>query len=145
MNTAPQAYLKTRAMTATPAELRLMLLDGAIRFANQAREGVTKKDYEQSYNGFTKCQNIILELLSALDKSKAPDLCDKLAGLYTFMFNRLVEASFQRSVAIVDEVLKLLEYERQTWALAMAKLGDEAAPATAQSTGAAKPALSITG
>ena len=28
------AYLRTKVMTASPEELRLMLLDGAIRFAN---------------------------------------------------------------------------------------------------------------
>ena len=38
------AYLRTKVMTASPAELRLMLLDGAIKFANQAREGLQAKD-----------------------------------------------------------------------------------------------------
>lgn len=131
-------------MTASPAELRLLLLDGAIRFARQANDGLSGKNYEQAFTGFTKCQNIILELLSALDKSQAPDLCDKLAGLYTFMFNRLIQASSAKSTDMVQEVLKLLEYERETWVLAMAKLNgaSSGSPVAGAPT---SPAVSLTG
>ena len=67
-NTAgSQAYLRTKVMTASPAELRLMLLDGAIRFAEQAKRGYETKDYELSFEGTTKAQAIVLELLKRPD------------------------------------------------------------------------------
>jgi N utilization substance protein A len=51
-----------------------------------------------------------------------PDLCERLHGLYTFMYNELVEASFQRDPARVDTVIQLLEFERETWVMLMRKL-----------------------
>ena len=119
------AYLKTKVMTASPAELRLMLLEGAIKFANQAREGLEKKDYEQSSNGFTSCRNIILELINGIRPEHDPELAERVRALYLFIFKELFEASFEKDIPRVDEVIKLLDYERETWVLLMQKLATE--------------------
>ncbi len=127
MSVATNPYLKTKILTASPAELRLLLLEGALRFAGSARAGLEQRDFEKSFEGFTRCQAILIELLSALNSDHAPDLCAKLSGLYTFMFNRIVEANSTRSTKITDEVIKLLEYECETWRMTMAKLDSESA------------------
>lgn len=129
--TKPNAYLRTRVMTANPAELRLMLFDGAIKFAEQGREGLIEKDFEKAYNGVTRCQAILMELISSLQPEQDPDLCRKLSALYTFMYTRMMNASSERDPAIVDEVLNLLRYERETWSLLMEKLVAENAAASA--------------
>ncbi|MDZ4831478.1 MAG: flagellar export chaperone FliS [Phycisphaerae bacterium] len=123
MSAAPsQAYLKTKVLTATAGELRLMLLDGAVRFAEQTRNGYQSRDYERSYEGTTKCQAILTELLCSLRPERDPDLCSRLAALYTFMYRRMVDASSNKSPEIVEEVLKLLRYERETWSLVLEEL-----------------------
>ena len=121
---APQAYLKTKVLTASPAELRLMLLDGAIRFSEQARRGYESKDFESAFDGTTKAQAILLELINALRPDQAPELCKRLSALYTFMYTSLVQASTTRDVALVDEVIQLLRFEAQFAAMeaALAKL-----------------------
>ncbi|MCP3904958.1 MAG: flagellar export chaperone FliS [Planctomycetes bacterium] len=135
--TTPNPYLRTKVMTASPAELRLMLLDGAIKFLRQGKAGLESQDYEASYTGLSRCQNILMELINALQPEQSPDVCDKLAGLYTFMYTRLINASTERDPAIAQEVLDLLEYERETWVLVMDQLGgpdpatDDAAQAEA--------------
>lgn len=120
-----QSYLRTKVMTASPAELRLMLIDGAVRFAEQARNGLTEKNYEASYTGITKTQSILLELINALRPEHDPSLCDKLSALYTFMYTRLMKAGSDRDPAIVDEVLQLLRFERETWSLVIDQLARE--------------------
>lgn len=122
-STGAQAYLRTKVMTASPAELRLMLLDGAIRFTEQARRGYETRDFEMSYEGTTKAQAILMELLNALRPSQAPELCQRLSALYTYLYNQLVIASTTRDTASVDEVLKLLRYERETWSMCIGQLG----------------------
>lgn len=124
-NHGSQAYLKTKVMTASPAELRLMLFDGAIRFAEQARRGYEERDYELSFEGTTKAQNIIMELINSLRPDQSPELCSRLTALYTFMYKSLVQASSTRDVALVDEVIKLLRYERETWALCIQEMARE--------------------
>jgi flagellar protein FliS len=112
-------------MTASPAELRLMLFDGAIRFAEQARAALERKDYESCYTGSTRCQAILMELINALKPDHDPELCERLAALYTFMYMQMVKATTERSVGIVDDVLRLLRYERETWVMLMQRLAEE--------------------
>jgi flagellar protein FliS len=143
-NHGSNAYLKTKVMTASPAELRLMLLDGAIRFSEQARRGYAERDFESAFEGTTRAQNIVLELINALKPDKSPEVCARLSALYTFMYKSLVEASMKKDPVIVDEVLKLLRYERETWQLCLAKLAGETRTAGGADA-AASEGLSIRG
>ncbi len=126
---SPKAYLRTKILTATPAELRLMLFDGALRFAEQGRDGLEQRDYEKAFNGISRCQDIVLELINSLKPEHAPDLCDKLTALYTFIYTRLVSASTERNVSMIDEAINLLRYERETWQMVLQKLAQENASA----------------
>src|SRR6185503_15675295 len=143
MAAAPsQSYLRTKVLTASPGELRLMLLDGAIRFAEQAKAGYLAKDFEKSFEGTTKCQAILNELLCALRPDQSPELCSRLAGLYTYMYGQMVTASSNRSPETVEEVLKLLRYERETWVMVLertAASGDLSSTDASDSAAAARP------
>ncbi|MFW6060320.1 MAG: flagellar export chaperone FliS [Phycisphaeraceae bacterium] len=119
-------YLRTKVLTASPQELRLMLYDGALKFCRQAKPALEEKRYEDSYNNLVRVQNIVLELSNSLNHKAAPELCDRLAGLYTYLYRRLVEANVNRDVAIVDEVIELIEYERETWQMLMERQAQEA-------------------
>jgi flagellar protein FliS len=120
---APNPYLKTKVMTASPAQLRLMLFEGAIKFARQALDGLNAGDFERVFEGITRCQAIVLELINALDHQQAPELCERLSSLYMFLYTRLITASHERDPAILAEVVRLLEYERETWVLLIRQLG----------------------
>ena len=119
------AYLQTTVMTANPAELRLMLVDGAIRCAQQGRDGLQRDDQEAAFNGISRCQQIVLELINGLRPEHDPELCQRLSSLYTFIYMRLVSASTQRDPSIVDEALKLLQFERETWSMLLEQLAAE--------------------
>ncbi len=138
--TDPNPYLKTKIMTAGPAELRLMLFDGALKFAEQGRQGLSRKDYEAAYHGISRCQEILAELMNSLDPKHAPELCEKLSGLYAFMMTRLMAASTERDPAIVQEVIKLLEFERETWLMLLEKLAGEKAAAGSMTNDPDQPA-----
>ncbi len=120
--TTPNPYLRTTVMTASPSELRLLLLDGAIKFLEQGRAGLVDGIPERAFEGLTRCQAIILELINALRHELATDLCKNLSALYTFMYTQLIKASTERDVTIADEVLELIRFERATWVMAMDQL-----------------------
>lgn len=124
-NTSANAYLRTKILTAPPEELRLMLLDGAVRFCRQGRDGMAQKQWEASYNGFSKCRNILTELMTSMRPEIDPELCARLTSLYTFLYTQIIEASHEKSVEKADKVIELLEYERQTWALLIEKLRED--------------------
>ncbi len=123
METPSDQYLRNAVMTASPEQLQLMLYDGAIRFTRQGIEGLEKEDFEEVFNGFSRAQKIVLELLSSLNYDVDRALCTQMAGLYNYIYRRLVEANVQRNLAMAREALQLLEYQRETWVMLMNKLG----------------------
>ncbi|MBI1369114.1 MAG: flagellar export chaperone FliS [Planctomycetes bacterium] len=122
---SPDAYLKTKVLTASPVELRLMLFDGAIKFCRQGRHALGQQKFEAMYNALTRAQNIVLELSNSLKHEHDPALCDKLTALYHYIYRRLVDANIGRDIAAVDETIKLLEYERETWVMLMKRLAED--------------------
>ena len=132
-------YLKTKIMTASPEQLRLMLYEGAIKFCHQARESLDKQDYESSYNSLMRAQKIVLELSTSLNHQAAPDICDRLSALYSYIYRLIVDANVNHGLKPVDEAIQLLEYEKQTWQLLMQRVTGETGD---QLTGAQQTALS---
>lgn len=119
------SYLRTRVMTASREELRLLLLEGAIKFVMQAKEGLLARNFEQVFSGTDNARNIIVELITGVQSAPNPELAERVRSLYTFFYVRLTEASFEKSVEKFDEVIGLLEYERETWVLLMEKVAAE--------------------
>ncbi len=120
---AAQNYLRTKVLTATPEQLQMMLFDGVVRFGEQARVALERKDYEQSYNLISRMQKIIAELSSGLKHDLDPDLCGKLASLYSFAYRKLIEASVERRIEPLDEALNILKFQRETWSMLLQQLG----------------------
>ncbi len=115
-------YLRDAVLTATPEQLQLMLYDGAIRFSMQARDAIEAKDYETSYDRLTRAQHIILEMLNGLDHDVNPDLCERVASIYNFLYRKLVDSAVERKVEHIDDALKVLRVERETWQILVDKL-----------------------
>lgn len=134
------AYLRSKVMSASPEELRLLLLDGALRFARMAQAGLEDRNFEQAYNGFTQCRAIVLELSTTIDTERAPELAQKVGALFDYMYAELVSASLEKDPARVSKVIELLEFERETWVMAMDKLAAERAADHASAHPAASPA-----
>ena len=63
------AYANSKIMTASPAELTLMLYEGAIKFCNIAIVGIEQKNIEKAHNNIVKVQNIITEFRATLDEN----------------------------------------------------------------------------
>lgn len=124
---AGDEYLRNAVLTATPEQLQLMLYDGAIRFATQARETMQAKEIEQTHNLLTRAQRIIVEMQSSLRPEVAPDTCKQVASLYGFVYRRLVDANVNKDPAVLDEALQILKHMRETWVLLIAKLKQEQA------------------
>ncbi len=119
------AYLRTKVLGAKPEELRLMLIEGSIKFAYMARKGLETKNYELSYSGFSQCRDIVLELMTSAKSDEAPQLAEQIRALYAFLYQQLVDCSFERDLAKLDKVIELLDFERETWQLACEKLRKE--------------------
>lgn len=107
------AYANSKIMTASPAELTLMLYDGAIKFCNIALVGIEKNDIEKAHNNIMKVERIINEFQATLDH-KYPVAKD-FDNVYNYLKVRLREANMKKDPEILEEVLKHLRTMRDTW------------------------------
>ncbi len=107
------AYGTNKVTTATPAELTLMLYEGAIKFCNIAQMAMEKKDVEKANLNIQKARNIIVELQSTLnfDYPVAKDF----DIIYSFIFDRMTAANVSKDPADVEEVLVQLRELRDIW------------------------------
>lgn len=127
-----QNYLRTQVLTATPEQLQMMLYDGAIRFSEQARPALAARSWEASYNAISRAQRIITELTSSLRHDIAPELCGRLAAIYNFIYRKLVEANVEHKVESLDEAIKILKFQRETWEMLLKQLGRQKAAEAAR-------------
>ncbi|MEM6854237.1 MAG: flagellar export chaperone FliS [Planctomycetota bacterium] len=143
-NNAPNPYLRTKIMTASPEELRLLLFDGCLKFCRQGKQELTqdKPNFESVYENFMRAQKIVLELSTSLNHQANPELCEKLSALYTYVYRLLVDANLQRDPKKADEAIQLLEYERETWQMMMQKTAQMQGNPVVSDAGAQQTAMS---
>lgn len=112
----PNAYAKynnSKILTASPAELTLMLYEGAIKFCNIAIIGIEQKDIEKAHTNIRKVEKIIEEFRSTLDRKYA--VAEDFDRVYVYLLQRLLEANVKKDAAILEEVNMHLRSMRDTW------------------------------
>lgn len=107
------AYANSKIMTASPAELTLMLYEGAIKFCNIAIVAIENKDIMKAHTNIMKVENIIEEFQATLDH-RYP-VAEDFDNVYTYLKQRLVEANIKKDTEILEEVLNHLRTMRDTW------------------------------
>ena len=106
-------YNNNKIMTASPAELTLMLYEGAIKFCNIAEMAIEQKDVEKAHVNIVKVQKIIDYLRQTLDM-KYP-VAEDFERIYTYLSNRLIEANLKKDKTILEEINMHLHSVRDTW------------------------------
>jgi flagellar protein FliS len=128
-------YLESKVLTAPPHRLHLMLIEGAIRFGRQAEVELNANNQAAASGPLMRVLDIVGELLAGIRQTKS-ELNDKLAAVYWYIFRRASEATMNSDKEALAEVLKLLEFERETWQKVCEKFG------SVSNTGATVPAPS---
>ena len=106
-------YLKQTMQTVPPAQLLIMLYDGAIRFTKLAIESIEQKKMVEAHLNIVKVQDIVQEFIITLDR-KAP-VAEGLLKLYDYFFYLLVQANIKKDTKNLQEVLGYLTELKETW------------------------------
>ena len=119
LHNAYSQYNNSKILTASPAELTLMLYDGAIKFCNIAIVAVEHKDIEKAHTNIVKTEHIIDYFRQTLDM-KYP-VAEDFDRVYAYLNQRLVEANIKKDKEILEEVNQHLRSMRDTWKEVMKK------------------------
>ncbi len=113
---SPNAYAQynnSKVLTASPAELTLMLYEGAIKFCNIAITAVEQRDIQKAHTNIVKTERIIDHFRKTLDM-KYP-VAQDFERVYVYLDQRLLEANMKKDKEILKEVLEHLRSMRDTW------------------------------
>ena len=100
---------------ADPHRLIAMLLDGALERIATARGCMTRGDTAEKARLINRAVSIIGELRSSLDLNSGGPIAMNLGELYDYMCRRLLKATAENRVEMLDEVTKLLNEIRTAW------------------------------
>lgn len=106
-------YNNNKVLTAAPAELTLMLYEGAIKFCNIAIVGIEQKDVSKAHGNIIKTERIIDHLRMTLDMTYP--VAQDFERVYEYLSKRLIEANVKKDTDILKEVLEHLHSIRDTW------------------------------
>lgn len=113
LTNAYSQYNNSKVLTASPAELTLMLYEGAIKFCNIAEVAIEQNDIQKAHTNIVKTQRIIDYLRQTLDMKYK--VAEDFERIYVYLSKRLVEANMKKDKAILEEVNEHLRSVRDTW------------------------------
>jgi len=108
-------YKRQEIQTASPGKLIVMLYDGAIKSVEQATEACHQGNYEQKEKALSKAQDIVLELLGALDIERGGDIARNLQGLYIYIIKRINAGHLTKDLQALEEARRILTDLREAW------------------------------
>lgn len=114
-----EQYQRNKILTASPAEITLMLYEGAIKFCNIAIMAIENNEIEKAYNNIKKTQRIIEEFRNTLDR-KYP-VAEDFDRIYVYLLQRLYVANIKKDKEVLEEVNTHLRSLRDTWKEVMKK------------------------
>jgi flagellar protein FliS len=100
---------------ASPYRIIQMLMEGALSKLATAKGCISRNDIAEKSRQITWGMNIIQGLRTSLDAEKGGDVASNLDALYEYMGRRLLEANMNNDIAILDEVMALLQEIKAGW------------------------------
>lgn len=119
VNNAYAQYNNNKVLTASPAELTLLLYEGAIKFCNIAMMGLEEKNIQKTHDNIKKAQAIIEELQATLNHSYK--VAEDFDNVYRYIYDLLVQANVHKDKEILEHALNEIRGMRDTWKEVMKK------------------------
>ncbi|TRW93003.1 flagellar export chaperone FliS [Candidatus Methylobacter oryzae] len=100
---------------ASPHHLIQMLMEGFLARVNTAKGAMARSDMEMKSLYISRAMAIVGGLNEAVDLDKGGEIAVNLRQLYDYMNNRLLQASRENNVEILDEVASLMREIKEGW------------------------------
>lgn len=108
------AYTQVDVETASQGKLIVMLFNGAIKRAEEAKRQLARNNRQEVHNNLIRAQDIVAELRGALNM-KAGEIARNLDRIYEYFQHLLVQANIKKQAEPITECVELLTIMRDTW------------------------------
>lgn len=106
-------YQDSKILTASPAELTLMLYEGIIKFTNIGITAIENREFQKANTNIMKAERIV-DHLSATLNDKYPVSKDFL-NVYDCIMQALIQGNMRKDVAELERALEYSRMIRDTW------------------------------
>ena len=115
---ATDSYLEATVRTASPARMRLMIIERGIEVASTLSQKWRSGELTGPNEHSLKLLDLLNELLNGVGGSKTESenlVCQKVADLYVFLLKHLLAAEADSDASKIDEIRVVLSTEADTW------------------------------
>ena len=85
------------------------------QFIDYRERPISEKQYEEKGHSLDKASDIIMELITTLDKDKGGEIAFSLANLYNFVLREINDANTKLNTKSLDSAIKILSELRESW------------------------------
>lgn len=108
------AYTQVDVETASQGKLIVMLINGAIKRAEEAKRQIERGSTESVHNNLVRAQDIIGELRGSLNM-RAGQIAVNLDRIYEYLQHLLITANIRKNPHPIDECVELMTQVRDMW------------------------------
>jgi flagellar protein FliS len=109
-------YREQQITTASRGQLLLMVYDGILRALTEGKRAMQERRLEDQNRALKQAEDLLLELMITINYDSFPQLATNLERLYRYLYQQLVQANVHDDVQAVNDVTKLVQELRDTWA-----------------------------
>lgn len=121
------AYTRVNVETASQGKLIVMLFNGAIKRAEEAKRQLARGNRQEAHNNLIRAQDIVAELRGALNM-KAGEIAHNLDRIYEYFQHLLITANVRKDAEPIDQAVELMTTMRDAWAELFQSLAREEDP-----------------
>ena len=109
------AYLESRVMTSSAERLHLMVVEAALRFAQQGEEALAERKFDRSHEALNRSRACVNELVMSIQPEQNPELAERLKALFLYVHRNLMLADLEHDPQKIRDAVRLLSMHRETW------------------------------
>ena len=120
------AYQDNEVLTASQERLVSLLYEGLLKRLRQAGKQISAGDIEGKSQSLQKASAIVYELLGSLDFEAGGELASRLAGLYGYFAQEIMEIGRTQDTARLDGLVEMVTSLHTAWEEAARAAGGQA-------------------
>jgi len=113
--TTEMSYRKTAIAGASSIGLMIALFDTLVGDLRRACSALRKNDIEARCNELNHAALVLGQLESWIDLSNGGDSAETLSRFYAYLRAKMLEASINKSAAILDKPIEMILHVRSAW------------------------------
>ncbi|MFO8081846.1 MAG: flagellar export chaperone FliS [Armatimonadota bacterium] len=122
---APEAYQEMQVLGSDPRQLVVMLCQALLRYLVRTEEAIKREDWETKAAAVIRAQQILSELICALDEEIGGELATQLRALYAHLQRQLVDVDLQDDLDRLAYVIEIANKLVNAWEEALERCQEQ--------------------